>query len=145
MSNKVTPKFANEFLAYISEAAGDEQLRLLKEYGGKPPLNYLLSLNFNKTVSLQLPEGTPPHKRNEADHPDLFSPLSAHIGRLKNCMSKVTNVPKLKKERIFIEMMEIINPAEGDILVACKDRALNELYPKITADLVKSVFPHYVA
>lgn len=135
--------YANEFLDAISKAEGDEQMKLLREYGSKPPLSYLLSLNFNSDIKLALPTGMPPYKRDEATNPELFPTLASLIARLKNCMIQST-IPKIKKEQIFIEMLETISPAEADILVSCKDKALHEMYPKITADLVKSAFPAYV-
>lgn len=145
MSKVVTPKFANEYLDAISKAkTEEEQLTLLKKYGAIPPLSFLLSMNYNKTVVFDLPEGMPPYKRDESIHPDLFAPLGSQIRRMLVCLKSRAEVPKWKKEGVFIEILEAINPAEADILVFCKDRALTELYPAITAELVAKVFPSYV-
>lgn len=137
-------KYAYEFLDKIEKATGDDKKRLLREYGARPPLNFLLSMNYNSSIVFGIPSGTPPYRRDEATHADLFSPLASQIPRMKNCLKSNTHIPRMKKEHVFIQLMEAINPKEGDILVACKDRALTELYPTITRELVQSVFPAYV-
>lgn len=138
-------KYAYEFLDAIQKAPSDEErIALLKQYGNSPPLNFLLSMCYNKTVVFELPAGTPPYRRDEATHGDLFSPLASQIRKMTICLLSNRATPKYKKELVFIQLMECINPKEGDILVACKDRALTELYPAITKELVQSALPHFV-
>lgn len=136
-------KQAAEFLKEINDAQ-DEKKReeLLYTYGKTSPLNMLLSLNFSESISLELPEGMPPYKRDEETHPDLLTPLASQIVRLKACVS-TNKIPKFKKEQIFIQVVEMIPPCDADVLVSCKDKSLEELYPNITKELVKKVFPNY--
>lgn len=142
--NTGNARHAFEYLQLINEAPTEaEQVTLLKKWGGTVPLSMLLSLNFNKNVALDLPEGTPPHKRDEATHFDLFSPLATQIGRLKICL-KNSAARKLDKERVFIQVLENISPQEADVLIFAKDKALEELYPNVTPVLVSKVFPQYV-
>ncbi len=136
------PKFAYEFLDKISKAENKQEL--LWEYAKIPPLNFLLAMNFSPSVVFDLPEGMPPYNRNEADHPDLYAPLSTSIKRMQICLKSNKNTKQIKKEAVFIQILEGINPKEADILVACKDRALNEYYPLITRELVESVYPDLV-
>ena len=138
----VKPKFANEFFEAIEKAENKETK--LKEYGELPPLNFILSMNFDSNVQFDLPEGMPPYNRNEADHPDLYAPLASNIRRILVCLKSDNRLPKWKKENTFIQMLEGCNPKEADILVHAKDKALTEMYPWLTADLVKTVFPSYV-
>ncbi len=140
----VKPKFAFEFLDMIAKLEGEEQEAKLKEYGALSPLNFLLAMNFDSNVVLDLPSGMPPYNRNESDHQDLYAPLSTCIKRIMLCTKQNTQTRKVKKEHVFIQMLEGINPKEADILVACKDKALHELYPTITKELVQKVFPAYV-
>ena len=137
-------KHAFEFLKLINDAKSEKnRIELLQKWGGTLPLNMLLSLNFDSTIGLDLPAGTPPYTRDEQTHFDLFSPLASQLVRLKACL-KTNNIRKMDKERVFIQVMENVSPAEGDVLVLCKDKSLTEKYPKITAELVKKVFPQYV-
>lgn len=138
----VKPKFANEFLDLIGK---DSNIKAaLWEHGKKPPLNFLLAMNFDKRIEFDLPEGMPPYNRNEADHPDMYAPLASNIRRIMTCLKTDGRHPRWKKENIFIQMLEGCNPKEADILVFAKDKALHELYPWLTIELVKEVFPDYV-
>lgn len=140
---KMKPKYANEFLQLIDSATGDDKIAKLKQYATYPPLNYLLSLNFNDSVTLDLPIGVPPHKRNSDTHPDLYAALSSSIKRLQICIksNKNASIPKRKKEQIFIQLMESLNEAEANILIACKDKQLQLIYPTITKALLIEHLP----
>ena len=132
---------AFEHLEAIEKAEGDEKLALLKQYGAESPLNYLISLNFSKTLQLDLPEGMPPTKKlDDQTHPDMMHPLRTQIQKIRNCFPDVA-ISKLKKEKIFIDILENVAYKEAVILVHCKDKALEEVYPSITAELVEEAFP----
>ena len=145
---KVTkPIHAYEFLDAIEkETDVFKKQALLKEYGAKPPLNFLLSLNFNNQVKLDLPEGMPPMDDKDMDlitHPDFMGQLAGSIARLRHCTAQ-SDLKKFKKEQMFYEVLINCPMKDAEILCSAKDKALLELYPSITADLVKSVFPTYV-
>lgn len=141
----MTVEYVNEILEKIDKAEGDKKIEMLKEYGAKHPYNMILSLNFNDTLEVDVPEGMPPYKRDESMNPDFFkTDLSREISRLTSIIKGRHNIPqRLKREHIFIQVLEGIPPKEADVLVFAKDGALTEMYPTITFDLVKSVFPHY--
>lgn len=138
-------RHAYEYLQFIEAAENEEEkVELLKKWGATLPLSMLLSLNFDTRIALDLPEGAPPLNRDEKSHADMFAPLAAQIDRLKHCL-KSNSIARLAKERVFIQVLEMISPKEVDVLIACKDKKLTELYPSVTADLVKRVFPNYVS
>jgi hypothetical protein len=139
------PKYANEVLKVINDAKpGKEQEKVLFEYGVKPPINYLLALNFDSRIVVDLPQGMPPYNRDLVTHPDFQGSLAQTIQRLRNCFKSV-QLPKFRKEAIFIQMLENCPPGEADVLVHAKDKALHEMYPNITKELVAKVFPKFVA
>lgn len=141
------PIHAYEFLDLIEKETDIlKKQALLKEYGAKPPLNFILSLNFNTSVKLDLPEGMPPMDVKDMDqvtNPDFMGQLGANISRLRHCTSQ-SDLKKFKKEQIFYEVIINCPMKDAEILCSAKDKQLLELYPSITADLVKSVFPAYV-
>ena len=51
------------------------------------------------------------------------------------------NISKMKRENIFITILESLPGPEADMLVAAKDKKLHKLYKGITADVVKLAFP----
>ena len=142
--NIKSPKHVADYMKIINESPHDTQIALLVKYGKTSPYDMLLSLNFNSTISLDLPPGLPStFKRDEATNADLFSPLASQIGRLKSCL-KTNPIKKVDKERVFIQVIESIPPCDADILALCKDKELTRVYPNITADLIKEVYPHWV-
>lgn len=124
----------------------ERKAKLLHQYGKTSPLNFILSLNFNKTVQLDLPEGMPPmdlKDMNQQTHPDFMGLLSSSIARLRHCTTK-SDLSRIKKENLFYEVLINCPLKDAEILCSAKDKALEELYPSITAEFVKSVFPAYV-
>jgi len=122
------------------------KLQLIKEYASRPPLNFILSLNFNSTVKLDLPEGMPPMDPKDMDmltHPDFMGQLGSTIARLRHCVPG-NDLKKFKKEQIFYEVLTNCPLKDAEILCSAKDKALTELYPSVTGELVAKVFPKYV-
>ena len=138
---------AFEMLGEIEHKTGHDKKMALWTYGKVTPLSFLLSLNFHSGICLDLPEGMPPLHPKEMDnvtHPDLIGSLSASIHRLKNCMPQAKNIKQFKKEDIFIQVLLSCPLKDAEILCSCKDGALEELYPSITPELVKEIFPAYI-
>jgi hypothetical protein len=117
------PKYAYEFLDEVGKS--ENKKAALWEIGLKPPFNYLLPMNFDSTIKFTLPEGMPPYNRNEADHPDMYAPLATSIRRIMLCLESDKRQPKWKKEHVFAQLLEGINPKEADILVSAKGRCKN--------------------
>ena len=53
--------------------------------------------------------------------------------------SEVTS--KLRREQLFVQLLESIHPSEAKLLLAMKDQRIDNLYPKFTAEFVKKHFP----
>ena len=147
MSVNLKPIHAYEQLDRI-EAEKNETKKeaLLKEFGSKTPCNFILSLNFNKKVKLDLPEGMPPLDVKDMDsqtHPDFMGLLGANVSRLRHCVVG-SDLKKFKKEQMFYDVLINCPLKDAEILCSAKDKALTELYPSITKELVAKVFPNYV-
>jgi hypothetical protein len=137
-------RHAYEYLQLINDAETEEdRIKLLQKWGANIPLSLLLSLNFRKDVVLDFPPGMPPYKRDESVHADMCTPLAGQIGRLSGCRVG-SNMRRLDKERVLIQILEQIAHREADVLIAAKDKSLTEDFPNITAELVAKVYPNYV-
>jgi hypothetical protein len=51
------------------------------------------------------------------------------------------NLNKIKRENIFITILESLPGPEALMLIAAKDKKLHKLYKGITADVAKLAFP----
>lgn len=147
MTKTMKPIHLYEQLNLIEQEKNEaKKLSLLKEYGSKPPCNFILSLNFNDAVQLDLPDGMPPLDLKDMDqqtHDDFMGLLSANISRLRHCAVS-SDLTRRKKEMVFYEVLINCPMKDAEIVCSAKDKALEELYPSITAELVAKVFPSYV-
>lgn len=101
-------------------------------------LRTILQGAYDPRVVWLLPEGTPPFKRNELV--DLESVLYAEARKLYLFVEGGNQQLKpLRRETLFIELLESLAPADADLLCAVKDKKIP--YKGITPQLVREAFP----
>jgi hypothetical protein len=130
------PKYLPEVLDAISKDP-----KLAAEYKDNFPLKTVFKCAFDTEYKFNLPEGAPPFK------PEA-QPLGMTPGHLFNearrfyIFTKFSDVKqRLRREQLFVQLLEVIHPSEAKILIAIKDQNLDSIYPKITAEFVKANFP----
>ena len=101
---------------------GDAVLKLIFEYA------------FNEDKKMILPEGTPPYK--PAAEPLGMTPTNLFSEMRRLYVFCRADLTKLKREGLFISMLEGCHPSEAEVLIAVKDQTLHKKYPKITRKLV---------
>ena len=141
------PKHVYEVLKQINDADDEKRRELIQEWGAQMPFNLIFALNFSESIEMDLPEGLPgDFQYEEISHPDLaYSNLfSGSIKKLGLCFKTNKQLPKWKKEGVFFDMLKSLCPEEGEVLVFLKDKALTELYPNITKELIGEYFPTYL-
>lgn len=96
---------------------------------------------FNPKIKFLLPEGTPPHVFRGT--PEAFpTTLYPEVRTFYiYCEGGGANVNNIRRETIFIQMLEKIHPDEAKIVIAMKDKKFDELYDTITYDIVRKAFP----
>lgn len=106
-------------------------------------LKSILQLAFHPNVVAALPEGPPPFKRVEKQQDDYHRGfIHAEARKFGYLVDQPGhNMTRMKRENIFITILESLPGAEADMLVAAKDKKLHKLYKGITADVVKLAFP----
>jgi hypothetical protein len=131
----------HELLTEVNEAPSKaERIRMLQENNTKP-LRNLLALAFDKNIELDLPEGAPPYKRDERE------PVGMSSTTLMNEMRRVVRTAKtdplntVRKETIFIQVLEGIHFSEADVLIAAKDKELTKMFKNVTREIVNKAFP----
>jgi hypothetical protein len=100
--------------------------------------NFLLKVIFAHAFlpdyKMLLPEGEPPFKAGSEPMGMTPTNLFAEAKRFYVFMRK--DLAAIKRESLFIGMLEGIHPDEAKIVIAVKDQKLQKLYPKITWKLV---------
>ena len=134
-------KHIPEILEEVNKAPTKaERIRLLQEYNVRP-LRNILALAFDKNIELDLPEGAPPFKRDEREPVGLSSASLYTESRRLARTAKGDSLPKMKKELIFVQILEGIHWTEADLVIAAKDKKLTEIYKNITREIVRKAFP----
>ena len=127
---------ANYITEVLKEINDDVSLfnTTYRKIGDGGPLGVLFRHAFTAEGKFLLPDGTPPFKPDAA--PIGMSP-ARFIGEIKKfnifCRRDLTS---MKRETIFIQLLESIHPQEAAILIAVKDQTLTKLYPNITRQVL---------
>jgi hypothetical protein len=101
----------------------------------------VLKCAFDTEYKFNLPNGEPPFKM--APQPIGMTPatLRSEMRRMYvfTKFSEVTS--KLRREQLFVQLLESVHPSEAKLILAMKDQSVDLLYPKFTAEFVKKHFP----
>lgn len=134
----------SEILALVEKAkTKDEKKQILLQHNTNHALLFMLCLSYDPNLRWYLPEGAPPFKK-EVDKPMGYqqTTIQNELRRFYIWGNPDVNIPKVKKEALFIEMLEGLHHTEADIVIACKDKKLDSLYKSVTEDFVREVFPN---
>jgi hypothetical protein len=124
---------ATRYLTEILEEVNKEPTALAK-YRDNAALRFIFQHSFLTEYKLDLPEGAPPFKEDSA--PLGMSPANLIMESKKlYIFTKAKELNKVRKEHLFIQLLENVHPSEAKLLIAVKDQKLNKLYKKVTADL----------
>ena len=135
----------NPFLHEILELAGKQRAKakkveILQQYENDA-LKTIFIWNFDETVISVLPSGEVPFKKNEVPVGTDHTSLRREYKHLYNFVKGGNDgLSGLRRETMFIQMLEGLHPEEAEILCLCKDKRLADKY-KITYDVVKQAFP----
>ena len=111
------------------------------KYNNHTPLQYVLRWNFDRSIKSLLPEGEPPFdkERKDGDSPQaLWSYLKMFPNFVDSAQGR--QLPELKRENLFIEMLDALDLEEANVIVLAKDGKLEEKYD-ITIDVVNAAYP----
>lgn len=114
---------------------------LVENFSDHKPLQYILKWNFCDSVESVIPDGTPPFNNEEQDGPSrssLWSYLSVFPVFVRSVQSQ--KMQSLKREQIFIEMLESLDNSEAEMVCLAKDKKLTEKW-SIEMEVAQQAFP----
>ena len=89
-----------------------------------------------------LPEGDVPYTPNDApvgtDHSRLEQEYRGLYRFFKGGADKL---PSLKRESMFVQLLEGLSAEEAELLVLAKDGRINDKYKRITKTVISEAFP----
>ena len=116
-----------------------EKILFMKQYQSFA-FKTIVQLNFNDKIKLDLPEGKPPYRTDQCPQSTLIAATKIAIQPIGRLVVG-SDLPALKKESIFMRMLESLNVKDAEMLWRAKDGNLEELYPKLTKKLVEKIWP----
>ena len=131
----------HEIFTKINNAKDKPQkIAVLKQFDNQA-MRQLLKAAFDPKIKFDLPEGNPPYIKNEAPAGTEHTSLASEARKLYHFVVGGNNqITKLKKETMFIQMLEGLHQDDAEVLMAIKNKSLNNAYKGLTANLVKETF-----
>ena len=117
-----------------------KKVEVLRQYDS-PGMRMILKGAFDPKIEWDLPPGTPPYIANEAPAGTEHTYLEIEAKRLYN-FAKGGNdtINKIRKETLFIQMLEGLHADEAKVLIDMKNKSLNKTYKGLTSEMVKEAF-----
>ena len=117
-----------------------KKIEVLRQYD-TPGMRMILKGAFDPKIEWDLPPGTPPYIANEAPAGTEHPFLEVEARRLYN-FAKGGNdqLNKIRKETLFIQMLEGLHADEAKFLIDIKNKSLNKTYKGLTSEMVKEAF-----
>jgi hypothetical protein len=106
----------------------------IEKYKGDAVLKLAFQYAFEPSKKMILPEGTPPFK--PASEPLGMTPTNLFNELRRLYVFCRADLTPLKRESLFISLLEGVHPDEAAVLIAIKDQQLHKMYKKITSKLV---------
>jgi len=127
-----------ETLKMVSNLNTEEERVVMLQKNHSVPLVNILKGAFDPGIKWLLPDGDPPYKPNNLH--DQEGSLYSQARKLYLFVEGGNpNLNQLKREALFIELLETVDHEDAKLLIAMKDKKIP--YPNITASLVNKAFP----
>ncbi len=141
MDNSNPRLLLSEILRKVSNAkTKQEKVELLRKHNSTA-LRQLLIINFDESIISMLPEGDVPYTPNDAPVGTDHSRLEQEYRGLYRFFKGGMKLPQLKRESMFVQLLEGLSAEEAELLVLVKDGRMTEKYKRITKAVVAEAFP----
>lgn len=112
----------SEVLEQTSKKPENEQVEFIKKHDSQV-LRMIIEYALNPNVKWLLPEGKPPftYANDVETHGMLFSQARLMYLFIQGGND---NLNKMKREQLFIQVLESVHPDDADLLIAIKDKRI---------------------
>ena len=131
----------HEILTKVNNAKDKpKKLEVLQKYDTNE-LRMFLKGAFDDKLEWLLPEGSPPYTPNEAPVGTEHTWLKQEVKRMFHFLKGGNpQLSQMKRDNMFIQMLEGLSEEEAKLLVWAKDNELNKHYKGLTANLIIEAF-----
>jgi hypothetical protein len=121
------------YITEILDEINNNPSLVLTKYKDNYAVKAIFEYAFDKTKKFVLPQGIPPFKKDTA--PLGMSPGNFYQQVKKFYIFLRKDLTNVRREQLFIQLIEGLHPSEADVCIAIKDQSLTSKYNNITADL----------
>ena len=130
-----------EFLENVAKLKKKEEKIAALRHNDSVVLRMVLQGAFDPAVKWALPDGIPPYKPNDlTDQEHVF--IREHRKIPYFIEGAFPGLHRIKRETMFIELLEQVAPKDAEMLVAMKEKKLP--YKGLTKDIVVEAFPDLI-
>ena len=143
------PLFHEIFTKVNNAKDKPKKVKVLQKYDSDG-LRKLLKASFDPKIKWLLPEGNVPYVPNDAPDGTEHERLELVARTFKNyvgveqqdgtIISGNQGLNRMKREMLFISLLEGLTQGEAEVLLAAKDKTLNKKFKGLNANTVKEAF-----
>lgn len=119
-----------------------DKIAILHQHNAMP-IRDVLRGTFDRTVQWNVPDGNPPYEpADESSVPSSLTRQHLHFKYFVKGLRDSERLNKIKRERMFINMLESVHPRDAEILISM----INKKSPMkgITKKLIQEAFPDLI-
>lgn len=137
------PTVAEVLDAVSKQKTKQKKIDVLREYDSKA-LRYCLIWNYDESLKSALPDGEVPYTPNPSPTPEANNKLASEYRTLYNFIEGGNyDINNTRREVLFIQLLEAIDPGEAEVLCLVKDKKLAKKY-RVSFPVVKEAYPDIV-
>ena len=131
---------AHEIFTQVNNAKDKpKKIEVLRKHDSQG-LRQLCKAAFDPSIVWDIPEGTPPFMQNDVPEGTEHTSLLDEARKLYLFIKGGSNIPRVKKETLFIQMLEALHKDDAQVLIDIKEKKLNLTYKGLTENCVKEAF-----
>ena len=136
----------HEILQKVAEAATRKEKSEILMQNNSLALRDILRGAFDDTIQFILPDGAPPYEADDAPHGYTRSSLQHQTKKFRYFVKggPGEQLNPVRRERMFVEILEGIHPQEAELVILMKDKKLGGEYKGLTKKLVSDTWPNLI-
>lgn len=141
MASKTYTPLISEILRKVNNAKTKEEKKKILLENNSQTLRSLFIWNYDESVVSMIPEGDVPYTPNPAPEGTDNVMLVNAGKKLHYFVKGGGTITQLKREQMFVGMLETLHPDEAEVLCLVKDKKLQSKYTRISKALIQETFP----
>lgn len=132
-------KGIGEIIKEVKDAKSvGEKIRILQREDNRE-LRGILELTYDNRLTWALPEGNPPYKPLDKSF-DNQGMLYSEMRRMYIFLEGKSNVNQARREQLFIEILEQLDPDDAALLIEAKDRKIKG----VSKNVIKQAYDDFL-